>query len=74
MTKLKFKDIKKMNKEDRDKMFKELKLGLVKARAEALKGGSSKIKNSKRAIAKILMINKSNEGKLKTNKQHGNRP
>jgi len=68
MPSLKFKDIKKMNKEDIEKKLKELKLELVKSKVHASKTGSSKIKEIKKMIAKILTFNKSNktEDKLKS--------
>ena len=54
---LKFKDLKKMSKEEREKKMKELKMELVKSKASASKAGSSKIKQIKKIIAKILMLN-----------------
>ena len=61
---LKFKDLKKMSKEEREKKMKELKMELVKSKASASKAGSSKIKQIKKIIAKILMLNS----------EHGNMP
>jgi len=58
MATLKSKDIQKMSKKDREKKLKELKLELVKSRANASKGGSSKIKEIKKIIARILTLNK----------------
>ncbi len=68
MPSLKYKDIKKMNKEDIEKKLKELKLELVKSKVHTSKTGSSKIKEIKKMIAKILTFNKSNktEDKLKS--------
>ncbi|OGJ12335.1 50S ribosomal protein L29 [Candidatus Pacearchaeota archaeon RBG_16_35_8] len=57
MATLKFKDIKGMGNEEREKKLKELKLELVKSKAGANKAGSSKIKQIKKIIARILMIN-----------------
>jgi ribosomal protein L29 len=57
MASLKFKDIKKMNKEEIEKKMKELKMELIKSRANVAKTGSSKIKQIKKIIAKMLMIN-----------------
>ena len=65
MPRLKSKDIINLSQEDRDKKIKELKLELVKAKISASKAGTSKVKEVKRAIAKILTFNKSKEGKSK---------
>ena len=61
---LKFKEINKMERNEREKKLKELKLELVKARAESSKAGNSKIKQIKKIIAKIIMLNS----------KHGNMP
>ena len=58
---MKAKQIREMSETDRNKKMKELKLELTKARAAAAKGGSSKIREIKKIIAKILTINKSEE-------------
>lgn len=58
MTAIKFKDIQKMNKEERMKKIEELKLELIKAKVSASKAGTSKIKEVKRMIARILTLNK----------------
>lgn len=55
---MKTKDIKKMSKEEKDKKLKELRVELIKSRIDTSKSGSSKIKNIKRSIAKILTFNK----------------
>jgi len=62
---LKAKDIKKMSKEDRIKQISELKLEMIKARGNAAKGGTSKIKQMKKIIARIHTINKSESEELK---------
>jgi len=67
MARLKFKDISKMERKDRERKLKDLKLELVKSKANASKGGNAKIKEARRAIAKITMLNKS--GKEKLNKE-----
>ena len=59
MALLKLKDLKNMSKEDREKKLKELKLELVKAKVSATKTGSSKIKEIKKIIARILTFNNS---------------
>jgi ribosomal protein L29 len=56
MARLKFKDLKNMTEEEREKLLSDLKLDLVKARAESTKSGSSKIKEIKRTIARILTL------------------
>ncbi len=63
MTTLKFKDIQKMSKEEQGKKLKELKLELVKSQASASKTGSSKIKEIKKIIARILTFNTSKKQK-----------
>ena len=68
MTRLKISEVKKMSKEERNKKLNELRLELVKSRAGVSKGGSSKIKEIKKTIAKILTFNKSQKEKLKKNK------
>jgi ribosomal protein L29 len=57
MATLKFKDMKKMNKEELEKKMKELKLELIKSKVSASKSGSSKIKEIKKIIARILTLN-----------------
>jgi ribosomal protein L29 len=57
MTTLKAKEIKKMPQEDRMKKIEELKFELVKARANASKSGTSKAKEIKKIIARILTLN-----------------
>ena len=57
-----------MSKEEKNNKLAELKLNLVKARAESSKGGSSKIKEIKRTIARILTLNKFHKEELKKNK------
>ncbi len=57
MTTLKAKDIKKMNKDERNKKIEEMKFELVKAKAHASKTGTSKAKDIKKIIARILTLN-----------------
>ena len=57
MATLKSEEIRKMNKDQRNKKLEELKLELVKARVAAQKGGSSKVKEIKRIISRIHTIN-----------------
>lgn len=58
MPTLNSKDILKMSKEEKEKKLKELKLELAKSRVNASKTGSSKIKEIKKIIARILALNK----------------
>lgn len=62
---MKSKDIQKISKEEAEKKIKELKIELIKARVGASKAGSSKIKETKRMIARLIMINKPKQGELK---------
>lgn len=57
MAKLKSKDIKKMNEEERQKKIDELKFELIRSKANAQKTGASKTKEIKRTIARILTLN-----------------
>jgi ribosomal protein L29 len=65
MTMLKFSEIKKMTKEERKKKLKELKMELIKANVHSSKGGSSKIKMTKKIIAKLLTLDKSGKEELR---------
>ncbi len=58
MATLKTKDIQKMSKEEKEKKIKELKLELIKSKVSASKAGSSKIREIKKIIARILTLNK----------------
>jgi ribosomal protein L29 len=58
MAKLNAKEIRKMSKEDREKKFHELELEIVKSRVNASKTGSSKVKEIKKLIARMITINK----------------
>ena len=57
MATLKFKDIKKMSKEEREGKLKELKLELVKSRINASKNKGSRTRDIKKIIARILTLN-----------------
>jgi len=46
-----------MSKEEQKKKIKELKLELIKSKVSASKTGSSKIKEIKKIIARILTLN-----------------
>lgn len=56
MATLKYKDIQKMNKANLEKKMKELKLELVKSKANAAKTGA-KTKEIKKIIARIHTFN-----------------
>lgn len=53
---MKFKDLKQVSKEDREKKLKDLKMELIKSKASAAKGGA-KTKEIKKIIARILTLN-----------------
>ncbi len=61
MTTLKSKEIRKMGKEERSKRMEEMKFELVKAKANASKSGTSKAKDIKKVIARILTLNNQDE-------------
>lgn len=63
MATLKFKDLEKMSKDERNKRMEEMKFELVKARTSAAKSGTSKAKEIKKVIARILTLN-TKENKL----------
>lgn len=58
MAQIKFKDLKKMTVEERRTKMEELKLELIKSRVGNTKGTSSRPKEIKKIIAKILSIDK----------------
>ena len=58
---MKAKELRNMNANDRDKKVKELKLELVKSKSGNAKG--AKTKQIKKIIARILTLNKLEEGK-----------
>ncbi len=57
---LKIKDIRNMNKKDRERKMKELKMELIKSKSGNSKTGN-KTKEIKRIIARILTLNKTTE-------------
>jgi len=61
---MKAKEVKKLSKEDREKKLKELKMELVKSKANASKGGSSKIREIRKVIARIHTFNNQNKREL----------
>jgi ribosomal protein L29 len=68
MATLKAKDIQRMNREDRAKKVEELKFELVKAKAHTSKTGTSKAKEIKKIIARILTLNNQNKMEIEKNK------
>jgi ribosomal protein L29 len=70
MATLKAKEIRRMPKEERAKKIDEMKFELVKSRANASKSGSSKAKEIKKIIARILTLNnQENKNSRKAEKQ-----
>lgn len=55
---MKAKDLRNMSKEGRERKMKELKLELIKSKANSAKGGSAKTKQIKKIIARIITLNK----------------
>jgi len=62
---MKSKEIRQMNKKDRENKLKELKLELVKSQASGSKTGNAKSKQIKKIIARILTLNASEKEVLK---------
>jgi len=54
---MKFKEIQKLSEGDRKNKLKELKVELVKVKTGASKQGSSKTKEIRKIIARILTLN-----------------
>jgi len=59
---MKYKDITKMNKEEREKKLKDLKMELIKSKTKTSKTGNSNTREIKKTIAKILTFNASKGG------------
>lgn len=59
---MKYKEITKMNKEDREKKIKELKVELIRSRTKSSKTGNTNTKQIKKTIAKMLTFNTSKGG------------
>lgn len=58
MASMKAKELRKMGKEERERKLGELKLELIKSKVNASKTGSSKKREIKKIIARILTLNK----------------
>ncbi len=61
---MKYKEITKMNDEEREKKLKDLKVELIKSKTKASKTGSANTKNIRKTIAQILTFNTSKKGVL----------
>jgi len=59
------KELKAMGSEERKKKISELKLELVKSRVDASKTGGARVKEVRKAIARILTLEKMNPSKAK---------
>ena len=66
---MKMKEIQKLNKADREKKMKELKLELVKSKANAAKSGSSKAKQIRKIIARMHTLNNAENKSTELNKK-----
>ena len=60
---MKYKDIQKLSKQDRKKKLKELKIELVKSKTGVAKQGSSRTKDIRKIIARILTFNNMEKSK-----------
>ena len=58
MAKIKPIEIRRMTKAERTAKLEELKMELLKARVDSSKTGSSKVKEIKRLIARMITLNK----------------
>ena len=56
-------ELKNMSEKERENKLKELKMELIKSKVAGAKTGSSKIKEIKKMIARILTLNKAGENK-----------
>ena len=54
---MKFKEIKKIGKEAREKKLKDLRIELIKSKTAISKQSGSKTKNIKKIIARIMTLN-----------------
>jgi len=70
MPTLKFKEIQKMSKSEREKKMNELKMELTKSHVSAAKAGTSRIKEIKKIIARMLTLNNQEN---KNSKEVGNK-
>lgn len=68
---MKAKELKNLDELTRKKKLAELKIELVKAKAMTKKAGNSKARETKKIIARILTLNKSDKDEFKKTKQIG---
>ena len=59
---MKYKQLKDLNKQDREKKLKELKMELVKQKVNSSNTGGSKANQIKKIIARINTLNTSERG------------
>jgi len=59
---MKYKEITKMNNEERERKLHDLKIELLKSKTNASKTGNANTREIKRTIAKILTFNSSDGG------------
>lgn len=69
---LKNKEIKNMGTQEREKRINELKLELIKSRGNSAKSGSTKIKEIKKTIARIITFSKSKKNEEKSSSEELN--
>ncbi|MEK6873446.1 MAG: hypothetical protein AABW91_01260 [Nanoarchaeota archaeon] len=63
-----FKELSKLGKNDISKKIKEIEMEIVKARVTASKGGKVKIRELKKTLANLKMLNKQNNGDRSKNR------
>ncbi|MBS3066368.1 hypothetical protein J4205_00965 [Candidatus Pacearchaeota archaeon] len=63
-----FKELSKLGKNDIIKKINEMEMEMVKARVTASKGGKVKIKELKKTLANLKMLNKQNNGDRSKNR------
>lgn len=62
---MKINELRQISKIDREKKLKDLKLELIKSKGKAAKTGSSKTREIRKMIARIMTLNKSHKEELK---------
>lgn len=65
---MKFKEIKNIQKEERENKIKELKMELIKAKSTSSKTPNSKAKDIKKIIARILTLNSQDKLEIENKK------
>ncbi|MBI2628540.1 50S ribosomal protein L29 [Candidatus Pacearchaeota archaeon] len=61
----KFKELSKLTKDEVNNEIDEIKIELIKARVAAKKGGKVKIRDIKKTLSKLLMIQKQKTNMIK---------